>query len=129
MAMSENQVVVITGGSRGIGFAAAKELGALGHTVALIGKSQERVQSSAEMLVNQGIDAVGFAVDVADHQAVGQLIESSPLIANADVLVNSAGVMADKMSKTIRTSAAEWDRVMSINLNGTFNFSSLVGEI
>jgi NAD(P)-dependent dehydrogenase (short-subunit alcohol dehydrogenase family) len=126
-AMSDNQVIVITGGSRGIGFAAAKELGSLGHTVALVGKSQERVQSSAEILVNQGIDAVGFAVDVADHEEVRQLIENSPLVANADVLLNSAGVMADKMSKTIRTSPQEWQRVMSTNLDGTFNFSSLIG--
>lgn len=125
--MSENQVIAITGGSRGIGFAAAELLGEQGHTVVLIGQNHDRVSQSAQNLVDRDIDALGLAVDVANHQAVSELVAQHPLLANADVLVNSAGVMADKMAKTIRTSAAEWDRVMGINLTGTFNFASLIG--
>ncbi len=121
------KVVVITGGSRGIGFAAAKELGALGATVVLIGQSPENLSSSVSALVGLGIDADSICVDVADGPKVAELISQHELASQADILINSAGVMSEKMAKTLRTTNDEWHRVMGVNLDGTFNMISAIG--
>ncbi len=121
------KVVVITGGSRGIGFAAAKELGALGATVVLIGRNPENLSSAVSSLVGLGIDADSICVDVSDSASVSEKIGQHSLAPQADILINSAGVMSEKMAKTLRTSSQEWHRVMGINLDGTFNLISAIG--
>jgi len=122
-----DKVAVITGGSRGIGFAAAKELGALGATVILIGKSPENVQSAVSTLIDIGLDVDSICVDVSDNEQVLEKISQHSLAPQADILINSAGVMSEKMAKTLRTSTQEWDRVMGTNLDGTFNLISAIG--
>ena len=121
------KVAVITGGSRGIGFAAAKELGALGATVILIGQSPENLKSAISALIDIGIDADSICVDVSNYDQVSEKISQHSLAPQADILINSAGVMSEKMAKTLRTSTQEWDRVMGTNLNGTFNLISAIG--
>ena len=122
-----DKVAVITGGSRGIGFAAAKELGELGATVILIGKSPENLQSAVSTLIDIGVDVDSICVDVSDNEQVLEKISQHSLAPQADILINSAGVMSEKMAKTLRTSTQEWDRVMGTNLNGTFNLISAIG--
>ena len=116
-----DQVVVITGGSRGIGFAAAQAIGDLGATVVIVGRNSSNVISATNALVSQGVDADSICVDVADGDATYEALTNHALASRADILINSAGVMSEKMAKTLRTTQQEWHRVMSINLDGTFN--------
>ena len=122
-----DKVAVISGGSRGIGFAAAKELGALGATVVLVGQSPENLSLAVSNLLALGVDADSICVDVSDGEKVSEAIENHSLAPQADILINSAGVMSEKMAKTLRTSNQEWQRVMGINLDGTFNLISAIG--
>ncbi len=115
------RVALITGGSRGIGFEAARSLGALGATVVIIGVDPLRVSVAAETLVSEGIDAVGESADVSDAGSMDSLAARLGPLAAPDILVISAGVMSDKVSKTLRTSSEEWDRVMGVNLDGAFH--------
>jgi 3-oxoacyl-[acyl-carrier protein] reductase len=62
------KVVVITGGSRGIGLAAAKSLGALGATVVLVGRNPDNLNAAISALLDQGVDADSICVDVSDGQ-------------------------------------------------------------
>jgi len=121
------KVAVITGGSRGIGFASAKELGALGATVVLVGKSPENLAAAVSALLEIGVDADGICIDVSDSGSVHEKISKHSLAPQADILINSAGVMSEKMAKTLRTSSEEWHRVMCVNLDGTFNMISAIG--
>jgi NAD(P)-dependent dehydrogenase (short-subunit alcohol dehydrogenase family) len=127
LSVLTDKVAVITGGSRGIGFAAARELGALGATVVLVGKSPENLSSAVSNLLTLGVDADSICVDVADGEKISEAIGNHSLAPQADILINSAGVMSEKMAKTLRTSNQEWQRVMGINLDGTFNLISAIG--
>ena len=120
------QVAVITGGSRGLGFAAAQMLGHAGATVIVLGKSHDTAESASERLVEMGIDAVPLAVDVSDAAAVQQTLGTHALATQAEILINSAGVMSARMSKTLRTATDEWQRVMGTNLDGVINVTSVI---
>ncbi len=119
------RISLITGGSRGIGLAAARGLGRLGDTVVLVGQDHERVQAAAAQLRSEGVDAHGFACDVSDASAMAQLPERLGPLAEVDVLVMSAGIMSSRASKTLRTDAQEWRRVMATNLDGAFHSISM----
>lgn len=123
----DNQVVLVTGGSRGIGLAAARGLGQLGATVVLVGRDRQRAEDAARALRADGIDAVGHGCDVAEAAAVDQLAADLGSLAAVDVLVVAAGVMSERMAKTLRCSAEEWRRVLSVNLDGAFHVISAFG--
>lgn len=116
----DGQVALITGGSRGIGFAAARGLGGLGARVVLVGNDSARAEDAAAVLAGEGIDAIGLGCDVSDADAVAATFTGQGALAAVDILVLSAGVMSDRAAKTLRTSASEWRRVMSTNLDGVF---------
>ena len=112
---------IVTGGSRGLGYETAKGLIAAGISVYIIGKDEVRAQQSAEKL------GCNFrAVDVADSKKFRQVLNeiteeaTSNGFETLDILVLAHGVMSEKMSKTLRTTAQEWRRVMAINLDSTF---------
>jgi len=116
----EGRVALVTGGTRGIGREVARGLGQAGATVILLGTDRERAVEAAEALQADGLDVVGMGVDVSDPHAVLGLPDLLGPLAAVDVLVNAAGVMSERMSKTLRTSPQEWRRVMSVNLDGSF---------
>ncbi len=117
----EGCVALVTGGSRGIGYAAGRGLAARGATVVLVGADVNRVASAAAAIVDEGFDAVGIAADVSDAGAMAALPDRLGSLAAVDILVCSAGVMSAPMSKTLRTTADEWRRVMAVNLDGAFH--------
>jgi len=116
-----SHTALITGGTRGIGRAAAQALGQQGWTVVLVGHDADRAQLVAHELQAQGIDAVGESADVADAHSMDELAVRLGPLAEPDVVIISAGVMSERMSRTVRTSSQEWDRVLGINLDGAFH--------
>jgi len=112
---------IVTGGSRGLGYETAKALILAGFFVYIIGKDEERVQQSAKTL-----GCKYRAVDVADSEKFRKVLKEINLDAASnglgvlDVLILAHGVMSEKMSKTLRTTDAEWRRTLSINLDAVF---------
>lgn len=119
-ARLDGKVAVVTGGSRGIGLAAARGLGALGATVVIVGRDDQTAADVAATLVEEGVDAVGFGCDVGDAASVAALPERLGPLAAVDVLVCAAGVMSERTAKTLRTSEEEWRRVMAVDLDGVW---------
>jgi 3-oxoacyl-[acyl-carrier protein] reductase len=117
----DGAVALVTGGSRGIGLAAARGLGRMGATVVLVGREPGRVAAAAGLLQSEGVDAVGEACDVADGAQVDRLTERLGPLAAVDTLVLSAGVMSERSARTLRTSGEEWRRVLGTNLDGAFH--------
>ena len=114
---------ILTGASRGLGFENAKGLAALGYDIVMIAKDQSRLSLAQQSLQrhypNQHFTT--YAVDLEDLQATRNTVE---LIAQqqpaAEIMILAHGVMSEKMSKTLKTSDAEWRRVMAINLDSVF---------
>jgi NAD(P)-dependent dehydrogenase (short-subunit alcohol dehydrogenase family) len=91
--MSEKTIVLVTGANKGIGYEIAAGLGALGWTVGVGARDEERREAAVEKLRAGGVDAFGVPLDVTDDASVtaaAGLIEERA--GRLDVLVNNAGV-------------------------------------
>ena len=116
-------LVVVTGGSRGLGFQCAKELAAQGHQILLVAKDPIRLAQSAAEL-----GAEYRSVDLEDQRATREVFEEIARTFGApEILMLAHGVMSEKMSKTLRTTDQEWRRVMAINLDSTFTIVNILG--
>jgi len=116
----DGQVALVTGGSRGIGLAAARGLGARGATVVLVGRGDDSAGAAAATLVADGIGAVGVGCDVGSAEDVAALPGRLGPLAAVDILICAAGVMSERTAKTLRTSESEWRRVMAVDLDGVW---------
>jgi NAD(P)-dependent dehydrogenase (short-subunit alcohol dehydrogenase family) len=91
--MTEQTIALVTGANKGIGYEIAAGLGALGWSVGVGARDQERREAAAEKLRAAGVDAFGVPLDVTDDASVaaaaGLLEERASRL---DVLVNNAGV-------------------------------------
>lgn len=118
----ENQIAVVTGAGRGIGYAIAVRLARDGAHVACVSRTDANAKRTADEINATRPDmAKAYAVDVADHAAV-QKVGAQILndFGKIDILVNNAGVTRDGLS--MRMSIEDWDTVINTNLKGAFNF-------
>jgi 3-oxoacyl-[acyl-carrier protein] reductase len=127
MKLFEDQVAIVTGASRGIGKAIARQLATLGAQVAIISHSEMSSRKTAEEIRQFGGDAYTYAVDVSDYHAVQALGER--ILAEfqrVDILVNNAGIARDEL--IMRMSLEQWDEVLDVNLKGAFNLIKAVSH-
>lgn len=116
---------LITGGSRGIGFAIAQRLGQLGARVAICGRDPNAIEAASTRLRGQGIDAFGISADVSRSNQVSSLIEKSlARFKGIDFLVNNAGI--GRFGPTQDFTEVDWDTVLDTNLKGVFLVSRAV---
>ncbi|MBM3723461.1 MAG: SDR family NAD(P)-dependent oxidoreductase [Actinobacteria bacterium] len=113
---------LVTGGTRGIGFATALELARRDFHVVIVGSSEESIQSAKSKALSSGVTLDGHACDITDPAAVTTLRDQLAGVSEIEVLVNSAGVMSERTAKTLRATAVEWRRVLAINLDAPFYF-------
>jgi NAD(P)-dependent dehydrogenase (short-subunit alcohol dehydrogenase family) len=108
-------------------------LAARGYDLALIAKDPARLNSAREQLLadfsstQAGLSITTHAVDLEDQEitrkVAQEMIASLP---TPHVMVLAHGVMSEKMSKTLRTTDAEWNRVMAINLDSVFTLVNVI---
>lgn len=115
----ENQVAVVTGASRGIGRATAKELARLGAKVATVSRDAAGSASVADEIRDLGAEALAVVADVTDASAVGDMVrETHEALGPIDVLVNNAGIYDAAPFGEITPD--RWDRMIAVHLTGTF---------
>lgn len=112
----KDKVVLITGGSRGIGKTACKVFLDAGATVVTLCRRRPE-----ELILN--VDY--YYVDITDNQEVSKTIGSINRIhGSIDILINNAGIIKDK--SFFKMDSEVWDSVIDTNLNGTFNVTKAV---
>jgi len=109
-------LVIVTGGSRGLGYECAKEMRAAGHDVVVVARDKERLVAVVAELGCQY-----RVVDLEDLDAARNTFdEIVTTFGTPEIVILAHGVMSAKMSKTLKTDSAEWRRVMAINLDSVF---------
>lgn len=113
----QDQVVIVTGASRGIGKSLAAAFAAEGAKVACVATTESGANATASEIGN---GAKGFACDVSSSESVDALIEAVIAdLGTPSVLVNNAGITKDTLM--LRMKDDDWDRVIDVNLKGAFN--------
>lgn len=120
MSANKSRVAVVTGGGSGIGAAVAEQLSTAGHRVAVLDVNTANADAVAASIRDAGGEAIGLTVDVADRTSVDKAVaQVREKFGPIEILVTSAGV--DAQTPYADISAEEWNRVIGINLTGTFN--------
>ena len=115
-----DNVILVTGGTRGIGRACVEAFAKAGGTVAFCGRSQETTESvAAEIATATGATVKGYQADIANSDEVDALIKSvTEDLGAPTILVNNAGITKDGLIMRMKNDA--WDDVIQTNLSSAF---------
>jgi 3-oxoacyl-[acyl-carrier protein] reductase len=116
----ENKVALVTGAARGIGEAIALALAREGAAVVVTDVDLAGAQRVAQEIEKEGHQAKAIQADVSQREAVRRLVsESVSAFGKIDILVNNAGII--RRGTFLEHSSQDWEKVLSVNLGGTFN--------
>lgn len=123
MNLLKDKVVLITGGSRGIGATIVKEMAAQGADVAFTyNSSPDKAEEVAKEASAAGQKVKAYKSNAAKYDEAEQLIKDVTAdFGKIDVLINNAGITKDTLM--LRMGEDDWDRVMDINLKSVFNLT------
>ena len=117
--MLENKVVVITGGTRGIGFEVAKLFKENKAEVIIFGSKEETLSIAIEKLNNMNLTVSGYYPNLKDYNAIEETIKDIiRKYGHIDILINNAGITSNK--KIEDTTIEEFNNIMDINVNAMF---------
>ena len=115
----KSKVVLVTGGSRGIGRSVALAFAAQGSQVAIAGRSQASLNSVAEEIRNLGAKALPLTCDVTSRQEVENLKKKiRNELGPVQILINNAGIAP--AASFIEMEDSLWEKVLKVNLTGTY---------
>ncbi|OGW24895.1 MAG: 3-oxoacyl-[acyl-carrier-protein] reductase, partial [Nitrospirae bacterium GWC2_42_7] len=115
----KGQVVLVTGGARGIGKAIAEMFAKKGADLALADISLESASETAKEMTSYGVRAMAVKLDVSKSADVAKAFEDiTKEYGKIDILVNNAGITKDSL--LVRMKEEDWDAVLNINLKGVF---------
>jgi len=122
----QNKVILVTGGSRGIGAGIVKKMAELGANVAFTyHSSSNKSDELIDTLKNCEVFVKGYKSDASDFSEAANLINNVLNdIGKIDVLVNNAGITRDNL--LLRMNEQQWDDIMTTNLKSVFNLTKNV---
>jgi 3-oxoacyl-[acyl-carrier protein] reductase len=124
----EGRVAIVTGGSRGIGWAIALSLVESGASVVVSSRDAGRVGAAGRELESLGGAALAVAGDVAKQEDVERVVaQARERFGRIDILVNNAGVTRDAL--LVRMKNEDWDEVLNVNLRGAFLMTRAVAKV
>jgi len=113
------RTAIITGGNGGIGLGIATGLARAGANIVIAARNNSKTQDAVKHIEHLGVRAVGLNVDVEDNESISEMIETAiEKTGPVTILVNNAGIGIRKLPQDY--SLAEWNRVININLTGSF---------
>lgn len=125
----KDQVAIVTGGSRGIGKAAALALATQGAKIVVnYARSSEAAEIVVQKITDAGGEAICLQADVSQSEEVDNLIKQTlDRFGRIDVLVNNAGITKDTL--LLRMKLEQWQAVIDLNLTGVFLCTKAVSKI
>ncbi len=125
----QGKVAIVTGASRGIGRAIARELAKVGASVVVnYASSSQAADELVSEIIQAGGSAIALAADVSKEDQVDALIKTAIEKFNRiDILVNNAGITRDTL--LLRMKPEDWQAVIDINLTGVFLCTRAVSKI
>ncbi|WP_208288748.1 SDR family oxidoreductase [Halobacterium sp. R2-5] len=123
----EGDTAIVTGSSTGLGRAIAEKFADEGANVVTNSRSQDRAEDTAEAIREAGGNAVAAEADVSEKADVEALAQAAvDEFGSLDVMVNNAGTTVEK--HVFDQTPEDWQRVLDVNLTGTFYGSQVAGE-
>ena len=114
----KGKVILITGGSTGIGAETARMLAARGATVAIAARRKEKLDEVVHDIETEGGTAKAYVLDVTDRAQFALVVRAiATEFGRLDVLINNAGLMPIRPMSEVNTD--EWDAMIDVNLKGT----------
>ncbi|MBI1396852.1 MAG: 3-oxoacyl-ACP reductase FabG [Betaproteobacteria bacterium] len=124
----KEKVSIITGAGRGIGRATALKFAREGAKVVVCDVGRDAIDEVVSTIQGEGGEAVGFVVDVTKRREIDHMVEAvMAKFGRIDTLVNNAGIVMDAQLR--KMSDAAFDRVIDVNLKGTYNCARAVVDI
>lgn len=124
----ENKVAIITGSGRGIGATTAFKFAKEGAKIVVVDINTEDIRKRVDEIKKLGTEAIGIKVDVTNSAEVDQMIEKTmKVFGKIDILVNNAGITQD--ARLVKMTEEQFDKVVDVNLKGTFNCAQAVSHI
>ena len=121
------KVVIVAGGSRGIGFAIGEGLASAGASVVVANSTPEQGERAAAAIRAQGGQAKAIPLDLRRPETIEQLVSATrQAFGRIDILVNSVGIIRRGPIETV--SLEDWDAMMGVNLRGAFLLCQAVGR-
>ena len=121
----KNEVVLVTGSTRGIGRGIAEAFAKEGAVVVINGTHMEHVAKTVDEFSTQGYRVYGEAFDVANYDDTFAAIQNiNKKLGNVTILVNNAGISPKKDGRKVMFQDMDpevWEQVVDVNLNGVFN--------
>lgn len=123
----KGRVSMVTGGARGIGKAVVMALTREGSKVAIIDFDQEGAFSLRDAIEKKGGEVLAIPCDISKSAQVKSTVDQvKKAFGRIDILVNNAGIIRRGTIETV--TEEDWDKVIEVNLKGTFNCSKAVVE-
>ena len=124
----KDQVVLVTGSSRGIGKEIARAFAREGAVSVIIGRQAESADRARDEILRQGLKAESFCCDVTKLTEVQEIVNKIlDKYKRIDILVNNAGITKDNL--LLLMSENDWDEVIHVNLKGVFNCTKVIARV
>ena len=123
--MSEKTIALVTGANKGIGYAVAAGLGALGWNVGVAARDDGRREAAVAKLIAAGVDAFGVSLDVTDDASVAAAAQQvEERAGRLDVLVNNAGIVGRWPDAPTTLTPEDVRTVLETNVIGTIRVTN-----
>lgn len=122
------KVAIVTGGGRGLGSQIAEGLGEAGANLVICSRKIEACEETRKYLVEKGVQCLALQCDVRNPLQVQQVVDKTmEHFGRVDILVNNSGTTWG--APVIDMPLEAWNKVMDINVTGTFLMSQAVGKV
>lgn len=124
----DGKTAIVTGGGRGLGAQIAKGFAEAGANIVVCSRKLEACEETAELLRELGVKALALKCDVTNEQDVEEVVQKTvEEFGTVDILVNNSGATWGAPVEKMPLDA--WQKVMNVNVTGTFLMSRAVGQV